>query len=256
VAHVHATEFDRTGGSVDPRIADLEYRGLTAADKVIAVSQYTKDVIAKHYSIAPQKIAVVHNGIDPVEFTPVDVRQVFPHDKIVLYVGRLTFQKGVDHFLKAAREVLIHRPDTVFLIVGDGDMYHQLIMEAAGHGIAHRVIFTGFMSGDKLRAMYHMADAFVMPSISEPYGLVALEAIASGVPTIISKQSGVSETIRHVHKVDFWDINKMAGAICRVLDYPAQSQEMVRLAKKELQRNTWDRAAQKTLSVYQSLIPA
>jgi glycosyltransferase involved in cell wall biosynthesis len=254
ITHVHATEFDRTGGSVDSRIADLEYRGLTAADKVIAVSHYTKNMINKHYSIPKDKIAVVHNGIDPVDFSPQDIRRIFPHDKIVLYVGRLTFQKGVDHYLRSAKEVLKSNPDTVFLVVGDGDMYHQLIMEAAYLEIADRVIFTGFMSGEKLRSIYQMADVFVMPSISEPYGLVALEAIASGVPTIISKQSGVSETMNHVHKVDFWDIHKMASLIRHVLDYPAQSKEMVKLAQKELFHNSWEKAAQKTISIYQTLV--
>lgn len=254
VTHVHATEFDRTGGAVDSRIADLEYRGLTAADKVITVSEYTKNTIHQYYSIPKDKITVVHNGIDTVDFSPQDIRKIFPLDQIVLFVGRLTFQKGVDHFLQAAKAVLKTHPQTIFLVVGDGDMYRQLIMEAAYLDITDRVIFTGFMSGNRLKAMYQMADVFVMPSISEPYGLVAMEAIASGTPAIISKQSGVSETLSQVSSVDFWDIDKMAKLICHTLDYPDLAKERVRLAKRELTSNTWDQAARKTIGVYQTLL--
>lgn len=254
VAHIHATEYDRTGGSVDSLIADAEYQGLSAADQVIAVSQYTKDKIKQFYSIPDSKITVVHNGIDPVDFSPQDIRRIFPHDQIVLYVGRLTFQKGVDHFIRTAHQLLQTHPHTIFLVVGDGDMYHKLIMDAAYMQVADRIIFTGFLQGDRLKAVYQMADVFVMPSISEPYGLVALEAIASGTPTVISKQSGVSETIKNTIKVDFWDIQKMAQEIAYLLDHQTEAQAMASAAKAELAQNTWDQAASKTLHIYQQLL--
>lgn len=254
VAHVHATEYDRTGGNLDPRIADIEYKGLNKANRVIAVSQYTKKTIQDYYGVPGDKIEVVYNGLDQLEFTPADIRRVFPHDNIILFVGRLTFQKGVEYFLKAAKKVLETHPNTVFLVVGHGDMYQKLLMESAYLGIAKRVIFVGFLTGEKLRAVYSMADAFVMPSVSEPYGLVALEALATGTPAIISKQSGVAETLSHVYKVDFWDIDKMARQITTIIDYPDLAKEMAQLAKREASCMTWEKAAQKTLSVYQSLV--
>ena len=208
VAHVHATEYDRTGGHVDSRIADLEYQGLSKADRVITVSQYTKNIVNQYYAIPQDKITVVHNGVDQVEFSPKDIRRIFPHDHIVLYVGRLTFQKGIEYFLQSARQVLNSHPNTVFIISGDGDMFSHHLLESAYLGISSRVIFTGFMSGPRLKSLYQMADVFVMPSISEPYGIVVLEALASGVPCIVSKTSGVVETIKNIHTVDFWEIGR------------------------------------------------
>lgn len=254
VAHVHATEYDRTGGMVDGRIAEIEYEGLNKADKVIAVSEYTKRVVQTRYGVKPTKIAVVHNGIDPAAFDPILVRTVFPRDKVVAYVGRLTFQKGVDYFLRMAKEVLVSHPDTVFVVAGAGDMYQHHILQAASLGISNRVIFTGFLQGDKLRSLYGMADAFVMPSVSEPYGLVALEAVAAGVPVVLSKQSGVSETIHRALQVDFWDIQRMAYLVGRVLTEESKAAQMALLAKAEAREMTWDRAAQKTLSVYNELV--
>lgn len=254
IAHVHATEHDRTGGNVDQRIADIEYQGLNKAEAVIAVSNYTKQIIHDKYSVPKQKIHVVHNGIDLKDFEPLSIRTIFPHDKIVLYVGRLTFQKGVEYLLKAAQEVLATHPDTIFLVVGDGDMYQKHILEAAGLGISDRVIFTGFLTGNKLRTVYQMADVLVMPSISEPYGLVALEAIASKTPIIISNQSGVSETINYALKVDFWDTHQIAQQIKFVFDFPQLSQEMVSLAHVQASRLTWHIAAQKTQSIYARLM--
>jgi glycosyltransferase involved in cell wall biosynthesis len=254
VAHVHATEYDRTGGNVNAMIAEIEYQGLNAADRVIAVSNYTKEVVHRYYGVPDERIVVVHNGIDMDDFEPVEFRRLFPNDNIVLFVGRLTFQKGVDYFLKAAARVLAVRPDTVFLIVGDGDMHHHLLMEAAHMGIGNKVVFPGFLNGEKLRACYQMADAFVMPSVSEPYGIVALEALATGVPAIISKQSGVAETLDHVFKVDFWDVNLLAEKILTVLEYPYLAAEMAKQAKSEAAVMTWNKAAGKTLSVYQDVI--
>jgi glycosyltransferase involved in cell wall biosynthesis len=255
IAHVHATEYDRTGGNLDNRIAEVEYQGLHDADHIITVSNYTKETVHKYYSIPKDKISVVHNGVDLEEFKPATIREIFPNDHIVLYVGRLTFQKGVEYFIRAAKEVLAVHPNTVFLVVGNGDMYQQHVMESASLRIGNRIIFTGFLNGDKLRSVYQMSDVFVMPSVSEPYGIVALEAIASGIPAIISKQSGVSETINSVYKVDFWDTHKMARYINTVLSYPAHAGELNRLAKQEASLLTWERAAHQTLAVYQEVSP-
>lgn len=254
IAHVHATEFDRTGGNVDPQIAEIEYQGLSAATKIIAVSKYTKNIIHQKYSIPLEKITVVHNGIDVIPFNAADVRRVFPHDKIVLYVGRLTFQKGVEYFLHAAKQVLINQPNTVFIVAGSGDMERQLIMQSAYLNIGNRVIFTGFTQGDELQSLYAMADVFVMPSVSEPYGLVALEAVSAGIPTIISKQSGVSEALDHVSKIDFWDTQAIARQVISILRYPRIARERALNAQLQAQKLTWERAASSTIRLYQSLV--
>jgi glycosyltransferase involved in cell wall biosynthesis len=254
VAHVHATEFDRTGSIGDARISQIEYQGLQQADQVITVSQYTKNTIVKEYSINPQKINVVHNGIDLEDFQPSLVRQIFPHDRIVLYVGRLTFQKGVEYLIRSAKEVLATHPNTIFLIVGNGDMYRQHLLESASLGISDRIIFTGFLNGPKLRQVYQLADVFVMPSVSEPYGLVALEAIASSVPTIISKNSGVAETIKNVLTVDFWDIHKIARYITDIFDQPQEYERIAALAKSELNYLSWNNSAHKTVEVYRHVL--
>lgn len=254
IAHVHATEFDRTGGNIDPRIAEIEYQGLTAATKIIAVSNYTKNIIHQKYAIPLEKITVVHNGIDTVDFTSNDIRKVFPHDHVVLYVGRLTFQKGVEYFLRAAVEVLESHPNTVFIVAGTGDMERQLIMESAYLDIGNRVIFTGFTQGEQLQSLYRMADVFVMPSVSEPYGLVALEAVSAGIPTIISKQSGAAETLDHVSKIDFWNTHEIAHQISSILRYPQIAKERALNAKLQAQELTWARAASSTIRLYQSLV--
>jgi glycosyltransferase involved in cell wall biosynthesis len=254
VAHVHATEFDRAGSGVDHRIAELEYQGLTKATHIIAVSNYTKRVIHNKYNVPNDKISVVHNGIDLTEFTPHDFRTVFPHDKIVLFVGRLTYQKGVDYFLESAKKVLSEHPNTVFVVAGTGDMEQQLMMQAAYLGIGNRVIFAGFLSGNSLNAVYQMADVFVMPSVSEPYGIVALEAVARGIPTIISKQSGVAESLKNVKTVDYWDTYQLAQEISNSLRFPNTAREWAKAAKLEARKQTWDIAAAKTIRIYQGLL--
>ncbi len=254
VAHIHATEYDRTGGNVNEQIADIEYQGLNRADKVIAVSHYTKDVVNKYYGVPKDRIEVIHNGVDLNEFSVHKLRELFPRDKIVLFVGRLTYQKGVNYLLESAVEVLKTHPRTIFLIVGHGDMYQKLVLDAAKLGIGNRTIFPGFLTGEKLRDCYQMADVFVMPSVSEPYGIVALEALASGTPSVISKQSGVSETLNSVLKVDFWDTKMMAEKISTLLEYPSFAKEMASMAKREAAMLTWDSAAEKTLAVYKQLI--
>lgn len=254
VAHIHATEYDRTDGHVNPQIAEIEYQGLNDANRVIAVSNYTKKVIEKRYSIASDKISVIHNGVDVSQFEPVAFRKLFARDQIVLFVGRLTYQKGIQYFLESAKQVLEMNPNTVFLVVGAGDMEQRLIMDASYMGIGSRVLFPGFMSGNRLRQLYQMADVFVMPSVSEPYGIVALEAVAAGTPTIISKQSGVAETLKNVWTVDFWDVQKMSRQILNALNFPSFSREIAKMAQQEATALTWESAARKTLDVYRSVL--
>src|SRR3989344_5649786 len=221
VVHVHATDFDRTGGGgVNQDVYDMERRGMQEADAVVAVSDFTKRIIVDRYGIHPGKVTVVHNGID----ISADKRKGGEYEKrlkalssagkkIVLFVGRITLQKGPDYFLRAAKRVLDVCPDTRFVIAGSGDMEWQVLREAAWLGISDKVMFAGFVRGEELTGLYRAADLFVMPSVSEPFGLTALEAVRNGTPVILSKQSGVSEVIQHAIKVDFWDIDAMADAI-------------------------------------------
>jgi len=254
VAHIHATEYDRTGGRVNSLIAEMEYEGLNKADRVIAVSEYTKRTVERYYGVPSERIVVVHNGVDLQEFEPLKIKKLFPKDKVVLFVGRLTYQKGVSYFLQAAKKVLVTEPNSIFLVVGHGDMYESLMMEAASLGIGNRVVFGGFLGGDKLRSCYQMADVFVMPSVSEPYGIVALEALAAGTPAVISNQSGVSEALKNVCKVDFWNTTEMAELISGLLADPKLAQKMANKAKAEVAKQTWESAAQKTMQVYRDLV--
>lgn len=254
IAHVHATEFDRTGNHPDTRIAEIEYQGLQRADQVITVSQYTKNMIADRYAVAKDKITVVHNGHETKTLNAKSLRQFFPNDQVVIFVGRLTFQKGVEYFLQAASLVLNQIDHTLFLVVGDGDLYQQHLLQAAQLGISQKVIFTGFLQGKALQSIYQLADVFVMPSVSEPYGLVALEAITAGVPAILSRNSGVSEALDHVRLCDFWDTDLMAAYIIQALAYPVQARTQNRQAQKAAAALTWDQAAGRTLSVYRRLL--
>lgn len=259
VLHVHATEFDRTGFSgVHPHIYNIEKEGMKRADKVIAVSGYTKDVIVKHYNIPWHKVEVVHNGINLADYSKrhkdiQGVKKIF--GKIVLFVGRLTLQKGVDYFLEAAHKVLQHTDDVSFIIAGSGDAQNQLMQEAARYGITNKVFFTGFLRGEDLNKLYQAADLFVMPSVSEPFGIAALEALANGTPVMVSKQSGVSEVVSHALKVNFWDTDEMANEMLSLLKYPSLHDCLQSNAAQEVPKFSWKESAKKCASIYQQLIP-
>ncbi len=262
VVHVHATEFDRTGGGgVNQAVYAIEKQGLQEADRVIAISNFTKRMVVEHYAIDPQKVTVVHNGIDPaVPSAQADLRlaelQALKTNgkKIVLFVGRITLQKGPDYFVRAAAKLSRLYPDTYFVFAGSGDMETQIMREVAGLGLSDRVIFAGFLRGADLEALYRAADLFVMPSISEPFGLTALEAIQNGTPAVLSKQSGVSEVIQHALKVDFWDTDAMVNAIAGVLEYRSLTETLRENASRELPFVSWQRAAQACISIYQQLL--
>jgi len=265
VVHVHSTEFDRTGGSgAKSDVYEIEKRGIEGADKVIAVSHFTKRFVVKQYGVPPEKVMVVHNGIAPVRLEKEKAIQTHMRrlhalkgagKKIVLFVGRVTLQKGPDYFLRAAAHVLAYSRDVCFVIAGSGDMEQQIIQEAAALGISDKVIFAGFLREGELDAMYRTADLFVMPSVSEPFGLTALEAVQNGTPVILSKQSGVSEVVAHSLKVDFWDIDAMADAIIAVLSYPPLQDTMRNNARQELHAITWQHAAKSCINIYQQLTP-
>ena len=258
VAHVHATEFDRGGGvNVDERVYKREKEGMEMADKVVAVSNYTKGIIVDKYGIPEEKVVVAHNGVDLVE-KPVG-KEILNKlkksgKKIVLFVGRLTLQKGPDYFLEAAREVLSCSDDIIFIIAGSGDMERQVIHQAASLGISDRVLFPGFVRGEELHGLYKAADLFVMPSISEPFGLTPLESLINGTPVLLSNQSGVSEVVNHALKVDFWDTREMANKMLSALNYDCLNNCLARNGRKEVDKITWDGAADVCIQTYKSLI--
>ena len=258
IVHVHATEFDRTAGNPNQYIYEEERRGLHAADCIIAVSQHTKDVIVAHYDIAPDRIMVVHNGINHEEYRhelPKALGNIRAQGKkIVLFVGRITIQKGADYFIKVAKRVLEFDPNVLFVISGSGDMEHQIIRLASDMGLGDRVIFAGFVRGDELLKLYRAADLYVMPSVSEPFGLTALEALANGTPILVSKQSGVSEVLTHALKSDFWDIDDMADKIINVVGSNALRDTLGELGAKDVEHVTWENAAGKCTQIYEDIV--
>lgn len=224
VAHIHATEFDRTGGNPNHEIAHREFEGLQSADLIIANSHYTKKNVIDQYALPEEKIRVVHWGLDDIPDFSVNVP--FKKDKIVLFLGRVTLQKGPDYFVKLAKQVSYYIPDVKFVFAGSGDMLPRIIDEVSKSGMSDKFIFTGFLQGDDVYRAFKMADLYVMPSVSEPFGLVALEAIKNQTPVLISKQSGVSEVLNHAFKVDFWDVEEMTNKVVSFLRYPPLAKEL------------------------------
>ena len=254
VMHVHATEFDRSGENPNQQVYDMERRGMEHADRVIAVSEYTKKMLMKHYGIADWKIDVVHNAVQPSFAKYHRSHHLNETDKIVLFLGRMTMQKGPDYFLHMAKRVLEHMPRTKFIMAGDGDMMNQIIHMAAHLGIERNVLFSGFLKGDEIARAYSNADLYVMPSVSEPFGITPLEAIRHGAPVIISRQSGVSEVIKNALRVDFWDVEDMAHKVLAVLKYPALSNTMREHGSNELNHISWHKQAQHIANTYQKAI--
>jgi len=251
VVHVHSTEFDRSGLHVDQRIYDIERRGMHAAMKVIAVSYLTKNLITHHYGIDPSKVEVVYNAIENQSNGSDTEKYNIHHDeKIVLFLGRITMQKGPEYFLAAAKKVLEVMDNVKFVMAGSGDMIRRTIEMAAAMGIGHKVLFTGFLRGHDIEKVFKMADLYVMPSVSEPFGIAPLEAMSHDVPVIISKQSGVSEVLTHALKVDFWDVNEMANKIVAVLRHPPLASVLREHGSFEVRRLSWTDAARSCATVY------
>lgn len=250
VVHVHSTEFDRSGDNVHQQLYDIERRGMHVADRVIAVSGFTKSLCTARYAVAPAKVDVVYNGIDRDSDQPAPGATIASQDKLVLFLGRITMQKGPEYFIASAKRVLEKVENVKFVVAGSGDMTTRMIELAAQMGIGHKVLFTGFLRGRDVERVFRMADCYVMPSVSEPFGIAALEAIHHDVPVIISKQSGVSEVLTHVLKVDFWDTDEMANKIVAVLRHPPLSQTLRHHGPFELRWLTWDGAAEKCVKAY------
>ncbi|HLO40829.1 MAG TPA: glycosyltransferase [Phycisphaerales bacterium] len=250
VVHVHSTEFDRSGTNVNQRIYDIERAGMQGADRVLAVSMFTKSICVRRYAVTPGKIDVIYNGIERESQQPQEGSQIDSSDKLVLFLGRITMQKGPEYFIAAAKRVLEKIQNVKFVVAGSGDMALRMVELAANMGIGHKVLFTGFLRGADVERVFQMADCYVMPSVSEPFGLAALEAIHHDVPVIVSKTSGVSEVLQHVLKVDFWDIDEMANKIVAVLRHPPLSQTLREHGNIELHRLTWDVAAERCVRAY------
>ena len=255
VVHIHSTEFDRSGVHVDQRIYDIERRGMHSAMKVIAVSSLTKNLITHHYGIESDKVEVVYNAID-VNGNGFDEEKYSIHkdEKIVLFLGRITMQKGPEYFIAAAKKVLEVMDNVKFVMAGSGDMIRRTIEMAAAMGIGHKVLFTGFLRGGDVEKVFKMADLYVMPSVSEPFGIAPLEAMSHDVPVIVSKQSGVSEMLHNALKVDFWDVNEMANKIVAVLKHPPLANTLRQHGSFEVRRRSWADAAKACLGVYEQAV--
>lgn len=260
IVHVHATEFDRCGGpNVNQHVYNVEKWGMQEADRVIAVSELTRQIIIKEYGIPPEKVRVVHNGIDestkPVGAGWKRMRSLRASGyKVVLFLGRITIQKGPDYFIRAAARVLEHNPKVMFVVSGSGDMEESVMKLAAQLNISQNVLFTGFLSGGDRHEMYTSSDLFVMPSISEPFGITPLEAMKLGTPVLISKQSGVSEVVQHALKIDFWDVDEMANKILAVVGNPGLKETLSEYARDEADKITWADAAKKVDGIVRELV--
>ncbi|HNZ32844.1 MAG TPA: glycosyltransferase family 4 protein [Candidatus Cloacimonas sp.] len=249
IVHIHATEFDRAGGPGDPRIHKIEYIGMTYADKVIAVSQYTAQMIMSRYRIDSGKIRIIHNAFTLPETNLNNKKRIFIGPTI-LYLGRVTIQKGPDYFLDMAAKVLKVHPEARFILAGTGDMQRQILRRSASLSLKNRFLFTGFLNRKQVERILQAADIYVLPSVSEPFGISPLEAMSYGITAIISKQSGVAEIIHHAFKIDYWDVDLWAETINHLIENPEECRKIGIEGMKEVQRIQWDEAAEKIRQLY------
>jgi glycogen synthase len=250
VVHVHATEFDRSGENVNQTVYDIERKGMEEADLVITVSNLTRQIVIERYGISEDKVITVHNAVEPSDKPEPEGIRKNVKEKIVTFLGRVTYQKGPDYFIEAANKVLQKDPNVRFVMAGSGDLLNRMIRRVAQLHIATKFHFTGFLAGQDVDTMFAMSDVYVMPSVSEPFGISPLEAMRSNVPVVISKQSGVAEVLKHALKVDFWDIDALADAIYGLLHYDGLSQMFRRYGRDEVDNLKWDNAALKVMGVY------
>ena len=253
VVHVHSTEFDRSGTNVNQRIYDIERMGMHSAGRVVCVSLLTRNVVTHHYGIPVERTEVVYNAVELPDASLV-TKPIGRNEKIVLFLGRVTMQKGPEYFLRAAKKVVDKFKKVRFILAGSGDMISRCIEEAAALGIGRYVTFTGFLRGDDVDKVFAMADLYVMPSVSEPFGIAPLEALSHNVPVIISKQSGVSEVLTHALKVDFWDTDEMANKILAVLRHQPLQKTLRQHGQIELRKLSWRDSAEKLKTIYGELI--
>lgn len=253
IAHVHATEYDRSGESVNKPVYEIERAGMHAADHVVAVSQLTKNIIVNKYGVHPDKISVLHNAVLDASIIKSEATKKVP-EKIVTFLGRITYQKGPEYFVEAARKVIQLDPNVRFVMAGSGDLLNKMVVRVAELGIGTKFHFTGFLKGNDVDEMYAISDVYVMPSVSEPFGISPLEAVRHNTPVIISKQSGVAEVLTNAIKVDFWDIDAMADAIFALLHYDGMSKMFKELGSEELKKLKWEHVAAKLVKIYQDTV--
>ncbi|MCU4174617.1 glycosyltransferase [Carboxylicivirga sp. N1Y90] len=254
VVHVHATDFDRSGGSVNPTVFDIEKRGMEAADKVITVSNLTRKTVIEKYGISPEKVVTVYNAVEPTVKKKEQPFKKNVDEKIVTFLGRITMQKGPEYFIEVANEVLKRVDNVRFVMAGSGDMMEKMIRRAASLKIMDKFHFTGFLKGDDVFSMLRMSDLYVMPSVSEPFGISPLEAMQSSVPVLISNQSGVAEILTYAIKTNFWDIDAMADAIHGIISYPSLSEMFVKHGREEVDNLKWEKSARDVKKVYESVL--
>ena len=254
VIHVHATDFDRSGGSVNPQVYAMEKEGMDAADKIITVSNLTRNIVIEKYNIDPEKVVTVYNAVEPLSQEEKIKLKKGVDEKIVTFLGRITMQKGPEYFVEAANLVLQKMSNVRFVMAGSGDMMNAMIKRAAELKISDRFHFTGFLKGDDVFDMFRMSDVFVMPSVSEPFGIVPLEAMQSNVPVIISYQSGVSEILKYAIKIDYWDTYAMADAIYGLINYPALHTMFKEYGKAEVDNLLWKNSAKEVRDIYLEVI--
>ena len=254
VIHVHATDYDRSRGNVNPTVFAIERDGMMQADHIITVSNLTRQTVIDKYGIDPAKVTTVHNAVTPLseEFLNVEVEK--PKDKIVTFLGRITMQKGPEYFVETAAKVLKNNHNVRFVMAGSGDMMDKMINLAAERGIADRFHFPGFQKGKQVYEMLKASDVYVMPSVSEPFGISPLEAMQMGVPSIISKQSGCAEILTNVIKTDYWDVDAMADAIYSIVTYPAMHRQLSEDGLAEVNQITWDKAGRKVIDIYNKVL--
>jgi len=256
VVHVHSTEFDRAGDDVNQQVYDIERMGMHGASRVVCVSYLTRNIAVNRYGVPDEKCEVVYNAVDLPQSGKWQMQPIKQTERIVLFLGRLTMQKGPEYFLRAAKKVVEKFQNVRFVMAGSGDMIAQCVREVADLKLGRYVTFTGFLRGDDVGRVFQMADLYVMPSVSEPFGIAPLEALSHNVPVIISRQSGVSEVLTHVLKVDFWDVDEMANKILAVLRHPSLRRTLRQHGHIELRKLSWKDSAVKLNDIYSELVEA
>jgi glycosyltransferase involved in cell wall biosynthesis len=255
VLHVHATDFDRSRGNVNPQVYAIEKDGMDHADHIITVSNLTRNTVIEKYGQNPWKVTTVHNAVEPLDAEI----EALPNkkgvaDKVITFLGRITMQKGPEYFVEAAARVLKKADNVRFVMAGSGDMMNQMIRMAAQRNISDKFHFTGFMKGQQVYEVLKASDVYVMPSVSEPFGISPLEAMQCGVPTIISKQSGCAEILNKAIKTDFWDVEAMADAMYSIITYPSMYEYLRVEGKKEVDAITWQDAGLKVRKIYDDIL--
>lgn len=254
VIHVHATDFDRSRGNVNPTVFNIEKDGMDHADHICTVSNLTRRTVIEKYGQPPEKVTTVHNAVEPLSEELLNLTIPPKHDKVVTFLGRITMQKGPEYFVEAAAQVLAKVKNVQFVMAGNGDMMEKMIRLAAKRNISDRFHFTGFLKGKQVYEMLKASDVYIMPSVSEPFGISPLEAMQMGVPSIISKQSGCAEILNNVIKVDYWDTNAIADAIYSIIKYPAMYKQLREHGLQEVSQIVWKKAGKKVIDIYKGLL--